>query len=79
MIAIEAKKLEMENEARKKVEEEKKNRGVHNKAMNLDLLSCRMNQGISRPWTYSYFQYVPSQKYNSSKKKVPKTRAMKRK
>lgn len=76
LIAIEAKKLEMENEARRKLEEEKKKRAVHNKVMNLDLLSCRMSQGISHPWTYSYFQYVPPQK---SKKKVIKTRTIKRK
>ena len=67
----------MESEARIKLEEEKKKRGVHNKAMNLDLLSCRMNQGISHPWTYSYFQYVPPKKDNSKKK--AKTRTMKKK
>ena len=77
---MEAKKLEAENEARRKLEEEKKKRATHNQAMNLDLLSCRMNQGISRPWTYSYFQYVPVQrKENNSKKRVTKTRTIKRK
>ena len=67
----------MENEARRKLEEEKKKRAVHNKAMNLDLLNCRMNQGISHPWTYSYFQYVPPPQ--KSKKKAIKTRTTKRK
>ena len=68
----------MENEARKKIEEEKKKRAAHNKKMNLDLLNSRMHQGISRPWTYSYFQYVPP-KDDSKKKKVTKTRAVKKK
>lgn len=77
---MEAKKLEMENEARRKLEQEKKRRDLHNKTMNMDLLSCRMNQGISRPWTYSYFQYVPVQrKESNSKKRVTKTRTIKRK
>jgi len=74
---MEAKKLEMENEARRKLEEAKKRREVHNKVMNMDLLSCRMKQGISRPWTYSYFQYVPP-KVNDSKK-VTKTPSRARK
>lgn len=74
---MEAEKLEMENEARRLMEEQKKKRAVHNKSMNLDLLGCRMKQGITRPWTYSYFQYVPP-KDKGNKKKV-KTRSTKKK
>ena len=75
---MEAKKLEMENEARKKLEEQKKKRAEHNKTMNLDLMSYRISQGISRPYTFSYFQYVPPQKGTSSSKKVAKTRKEKK-
>lgn len=78
---MEAKKLEMENETRRRLEENTKRRAAHNKAMNFDLLNCRMSQGISRPWTYSYFQYVPPKpkKDNSNKKRVTKTRTIKKK
>lgn len=75
---MEAKKLEKENEARKRIEEEEKKRAIHNKTMNKDLLSCRMHQGISRPWTYSYFQYVPPKSGSPSKKKVTKSRTVKK-
>ena len=78
MIAIEAKKLEMENEARKKLEEQEKKRAEHNKAVNLDLMSYRISQGISRPYTSSYFQYVPPQKDTSKSKKVPDTSSSKK-
>ena len=80
MISSEAMRLSMEREARRKIEEEEKKRELHNKEMNLDLLSCRLNQGISRPWTYSYFQYVPTpQKDTGSVKSVTKTRTTKKK
>ena len=76
----EAKKLSMENEATRKLEEQKIKRESHNKAMNVDLLSCRMHQGNSRPWTYIYFQYVPTpQKDTGSKKGVTKTHTIKKK
>ena len=80
LIALKAKKLSMENEARKKIEEEKRQRELQNKAMNRELLSYRMQQRISRPWTYSYFQHVPTpQKDTSSKKGDTKTRSIKKK
>ena len=70
----------MEREARRKIEEQEKKRELHNKRMNLDLLSSRMNQGISRPWTYSYCQYVPApQKDSGSEKSVTKTCTIKKK
>ena len=48
--------------------------------MNMDLLSSRMNQGISHPWTSSYFQYVPvPQKDTGNEKSVTKTRTTKKK
>ena len=70
----------MENEAKRKIEEQKMKREIHNKRMNMDLLSCRIHQGISRPWTNSYFQYVPvQQKDTDSKKGVTKTGTIKEK
>ena len=63
----------MENEAKRRTEEEKMKREIHNKRMNMDLLSCRIHQEISHPSTYSYFQYVPvPQKDTDSKKESPK-------
>ena len=80
LIGSEAKKLSVENEARRKIEQQKMQRELQNKAMNMDLLSYRMNQRISRPWTYSYFQHVSTpQKDSSSKKGVTKTRSIKKK
>ena len=63
----------MENEARKKLEEQKKKRAELNKEMNLDLMSYRISQGISRPHTFSYFQHAPQQKDTSSSKKAADT------
>ena len=80
LIALQAKKLSMENETRRKLEEQKIQRELQNKAMNMELLSYRMQQRISGPWTYSYFQHVPTpQKDSSSKKGVTKTRSIKKK
>ena len=67
----------MENEFRKQLEEEQKKREERNRKMNMDLLSYRLGQGISRPWTYSYFQYVPP-KDTSSKSTKKKVRTKKR-
>ena len=70
----------MEREARRKIEEQEKKRELHNKRMNSDLLSCRIHQGISRPWTSSYFQYVPvPPKDTGSEKSVTKTGTIKKK
>ena len=86
MIATEAKKLEMENEARKKLEEQRRKTVEHIK---LDLMSYRTSQGIAYSYTFSYFQYVSPQKDTSSSaskkaadtsssKKVAKTRKEKK-
>ena len=48
----------MENETKRKIEKQKMKREIPNRIMNMNLLSCRIHQEISRPSTYSYFQYV---------------------
>ena len=50
---------EEERQRRLAEEEEKKRRGEHNKNMRKDLVNLRVSQGISQPWKFSYFQYVP--------------------
>jgi len=77
LIAEEARRREIENDLRRNLEEEQKKREEHNKRMNMDLLSFRIGQGISRPWTYSYFQYVPV-KDTSSKNTKKKVRTKKK-
>ncbi|XP_065910162.1 inner centromere protein B-like isoform X2 [Dysidea avara] len=77
LIAEEARRREMENDLRRHLEEEQKKREEHNRRMNMDLLSFRIGQGISRPWTYSYFQYVPVK--DTSKKSTKKKVRTKRK
>ena len=73
-------RLSMKREATRKIDKQEKKRELYNKRMNIDLLSSRMNQGISRPWTSSYCQYVPApQKDTGSEKSVIKTRTIKKK
>lgn len=59
------------------LEESQRRREEHNAAMWRDLNGLQAGQSISRPWTFSYFRYVPPSKIKESKK--PKAGAYKSK
>lgn len=52
--------LQEEERQRRLAEEEKRwKKGEHNKTMRQDLVNLKVSQGITLPWKFSYFQYVP--------------------
>lgn len=61
--------LEHEEERKRLMEEEAQwRKEQHNAAMRRDLSGLQVGQSISRPWTFSYFSYVPPPKVKESKK-----------
>ena len=60
--------LEDEGERQRLLLEETQRRKEHNAAMWRDLNDLQAGQSISRPWTFSYFCYVPPSKVKESKK-----------
>ena len=61
-------KMECEEERRLLEEEAQSRKEQHNAAMWRDLSGLQAGQSISRPWTFSYFSYVPPPKVKESKK-----------